>query len=258
MEAVLSHAWRPMTRPAPSVRSNGYHRPRRHGACVIRWSGYGRTVTRLTSPYSPCRERSSSRWTNSDPAWNRDLEITQGEACGDHHGEAAGDEPPALIPDSPPPVTDSEALSDGFMVMSTALNNSYHDCDLVLQAESLVIAKEHIVDEYGPIDFTVGNGCSGGSLSQNQVANAYPGIYQGLITSCTFPDAFSTNMDVVDCDLFLRYWGSPGVANSGLHWTAAQEAAAAGKQSTKVCNSLDRPVSVLSHAAADHGAAIGR
>ena len=176
-------------------------------------------------------------WTNSDPAWNRDLEITQGEACGDHHGEAAGDEPPALIPDSPPPVTDSEALSDGFMVMSTALNNSYHDCDLVLQAESLVIAKEHIVDEYGPIDFTVGNGCSGGSLSQNQVANAYPGIYQGLITSCTFPDAFSTNMDVVDCDLFLRYWGSPGVANSGLHWTAAQEAAAAGKQSTKVCNS---------------------
>jgi hypothetical protein len=123
------------------------------------------------------------------------------------------------------------------MVLSTALNNSYHDCDLVLQAESLVIAKEHIVDEYGPIDFTVGNGCSGGSLSQNQVANAYPGIYQGLITSCTFPDAFSTNMDVVDCDLLLRYWNSSVVASSGLDWTASQEAAAAGKQSTKVCNS---------------------
>ena len=123
------------------------------------------------------------------------------------------------------------------MVMSTALNNSYHDCNLVLQAESLVIAKEHIVDEYGPINFAVGNGCSGGSLSQNQVANAYPGIYQGLITSCTFPDAYSTNMDVVDCDLLLRYQNSPGVANSGLGWTATQEAAVAGKQSTKVCNS---------------------
>jgi len=176
-------------------------------------------------------------WTNADPAWNRDLEITQGEACGEHHGEAAGDEPPALIPDSPPPVTDPEALGEGFMVMSTALNNSYHDCDLVLQAESLVIAKEHIIDEYGPVNFTVGRGCSGGSLSQNQVANAYPGIYQGLITSCTFPDAVSTNMDVVDCDLLLRYWNSPAVAKSGLHWTAAQEAAAVGKQSTKVCNS---------------------
>jgi hypothetical protein len=176
-------------------------------------------------------------WASSDPAWNRDLEITQGEACGDHHGEAAGDEPPALIPDSPPPVTDTEALADGFMVMSTDLNNSYHDCDLVLQAESLVIAKEHIVDEYGPINFTVGNGCSGGSLSQNQVANAFPGIYQGLITSCTFPDAFSTSMDVVDCDLLLRYWNSPGVEESGMRWTAAEEVAAAGKQSTKVCNS---------------------
>jgi hypothetical protein len=63
------------------------------------------------------------------------------------------------------------------------------------------------VDQYGPIDYTFGRGCSGGSLSQNQVANAYPGIYQGLITSCTFPDAGSAEMDVSDCDLFLRYFG---------------------------------------------------
>lgn len=40
-----------------------------------------------------------------------------------------------------------EGLAAGFMVMSTALDNSYHDCNLTLQAESLVIAKEHIVDE---------------------------------------------------------------------------------------------------------------
>lgn len=47
----------------------------------------------------------------------------------------------------PRSVLEPEGLAAGFMVMSTALDNSYHDCNLTLQAESLVIAKEHIVDE---------------------------------------------------------------------------------------------------------------
>jgi len=165
-----------------------------------------------------------------DP-WNHRLEITQGEACGGHHGESTGIVPPSLLDDGPPSVAVPSVLRQGYMVMSTALNNSYHDCNLALQAESLVIAKEHIVDQYGRIDYTFGDGCSGGSLSQNQVANAYPGIYQGLITSCTFPDAASTSMDVSDCDLFLRYFGdNPGYSD-------ALQAAIEGKQSTKVCDS---------------------
>jgi EmrB/QacA subfamily drug resistance transporter len=173
-------------------------------------------------------------WSTATP-WNHRVEITQGGACGAHHGEAQGEVPPALVPDAPPSVMDPKALAAGFVVMSTALDNSYHDCNLALQAESLVIAKEHIIDEYGPISYTIGNGCSGGSLSMYQVANAYPGIYQGIISSCTFPDAASTAMDVSDCALLQRYWSA--ASSTGPAWSPAQQAQVAGSESTKVCDS---------------------
>ena len=76
--------------------------------------------------------------------------------------------------------------------MSTALDNSGHNCDLPLQAESLVMAKEHVVKAYGTLRYTIGTGCSGGSLAQQWIANAYPGVYQGILPTCSFPDAWST------------------------------------------------------------------
>ena len=41
------------------------------------------------------------------------------------------------------------------------------------------MAKEHVIDHYGEIRWTIGSGCSGGSLVQQQVANAYPGPLPG-------------------------------------------------------------------------------
>ncbi len=31
-------------------------------------------------------------------------------------------------------------------------------------------------------------GCSGGAIAQQHIANAYPGIYQGIIVQCSYPD----------------------------------------------------------------------
>ena len=76
--------------------------------------------------------------------------------------------------------------------MSTALDNTGHNCNLPLEAESLVMAKEHVITSYGTIRYTIGTGCSGGSLAQRWIANAYPGVYQGLLPTCSFPDAWST------------------------------------------------------------------
>ena len=42
-----------------------------------------------------------------------------------------------------------------------------------------MMTKEHVIDTYGTVRYTIGSGCSGGSLVQQQVANAYPGLYQG-------------------------------------------------------------------------------
>lgn len=144
------------------------------------------------------------------PQWNRKLLITHGQSCGIDHG--AGTAPDTM---------NELALSRGFMVMSTALNHAGHNCNVVTQAESLVMAKERIVERYGEIRFTIGTGCSGGSLTQQQVANAYPGVYQGILPQCSFPDAWSTGNQLVDYHLTRRYFEQPQRWGPGVVWEPA-------------------------------------
>ncbi|MBV9413114.1 MAG: hypothetical protein JO148_16090, partial [Acidimicrobiia bacterium] len=73
----------------------------------------------------------------------------------------------------------------------------------------IMMAKEHIIDSYGELRYTVGEGCSGGSLAELWMANAYPGLYQGLIATCTFPDADSTAQQILDYALLANYLGVP-------------------------------------------------
>ena len=120
------------------------------------------------------------------------------------------------------------ALSRGFAVLSTALNNAGHNCNLVTQAESMVMAKERLVEQYGDLRYTIGTGCSGGSLTQQQVANAFPGIYQGILPACSFPDAWSTGQQLVDYHLVRGYVENPVKWAPGVAWTPLQIAAVEG------------------------------
>jgi hypothetical protein len=114
------------------------------------------------------------------------------------------------------------ALGKGFMTMSTALDNTGHNCDLPVEAESLVMAKEHAIKSYGTIRYTIGAGCSGGSLAQQWIANAYPGVYQGILPTCSFPDAWSTATQFLDYHLLLAYFLHPSKAGLGVVWTPTQ------------------------------------
>jgi uncharacterized tannase-like protein DUF6351 len=149
--------------------------------------------------------------------WNHKLLINHGASCGiDHQSGSA------------PDVMNDAALSRGFAVMSTALNNAGHNCSLTTQAESMVMAKERLVEEYGEIRYTIGTGCSGGSLTQQQVANAYPGIYQGILPACSFPDSWSTGQQLVDYHLVRLYAEDPSKWGTGVVWTPDQIAAVEG------------------------------
>jgi hypothetical protein len=166
-------------------------------------------ITALFQPGKP--------WSAVAPQrqFDHKLLILHGASCGVDHktgtapattGDAAGD----------------HALGQGFITMSTALDNTGHNCDLPVEAESLVMAKEHVIKSYGTIRYTIGTGCSGGSLAQQWISNAYPGIYQGILPTCSFPDAWSTASQFLDYHILLAYllhnnkWG-PGVA-----WTPNQ------------------------------------
>lgn len=158
-------------------------------------------------------------WTAWDPQpqFDHKLLITHGASCGiDHQSGSA------------PDVIDNTALSRGYAVMSTALDNAGHNCNVVTQAESLVMAKEHLIESYGTLRFTIGTGCSGGSLTQQQVANAYPGIYQGILPQCSFPDAWSTGQQLAAYHLTRGYFENPLVWGTGVVWTPTQVAAVEG------------------------------
>jgi hypothetical protein len=122
------------------------------------------------------------------------------------------------------------ALGKGFLVADAALNVNTHNGNVVVQAESMIMLKEHIVETYGPIRYTFGFGSSGGAIAQYQMANAYPGLYDGIITNASFPDNISTLTEIEDCSLLTNYF-----ANATVPWTDAERAAASGHPSTGVC-----------------------
>lgn len=160
------------------------------------------------------------------PQWNRKVLITHGGSCGTSFtpGSAKLNDFSGTFDDIPlleqSYVT---GLSRGFAVMSTALNNGGHNCDVVLQAESMVMAKERIVEQYGEIRYTLGTGCSGGSITQTTIANAYPGIYQGLITMCAYPDSMTAGLQFADLHLMRKYFENPiSSLQRGVLWIPTQ------------------------------------
>jgi hypothetical protein len=173
-------------------------------------------------------------WAAPQQQWNHKLLITHGASCDVSYQTGTAPSvtsynPADLlglpIPLSALPLGDSAeyALSHGFAVLSTALDNSGHNCDVVTQAESLVIAKEHLIDSYGTVRYTIGSGCSGGSLAQQWIANAYPGIYQGILPTCSFPDTWSSASQVMDYHLLLAYFNnSPGMLWLPTQWAAVE------------------------------------
>jgi hypothetical protein len=161
------------------------------------------------------------RWS-APQAWNHKVYVTHGGGCGMGHDEAPA---PSVMADLP--------LSRGFAVMSTTLEHNQENCNLVVQAESVMMAKEHLIETYGDIRYLFGMGGSGGSMAQLHMANAYPGLYDGVIAGATFPDIPAN--DVLDCVALLRYWENPRTWAPGVVWAEPQQAAAAGLAATTVC-----------------------
>lgn len=161
------------------------------------------------------------------PQWNHKVLITHGGGCGASYapGEPPLEDASGTLDAIPVPLLESsyvEALRRGFAVMSTALANTGHNCNVAHNAESLMMAKERLVEQYGTIRYTIGTGCSGGSVAQHTVANAYPGIYQGLVTTCSYPDVMSPGSQFADYHLMRAYFENPAKWSPGTLWSPNQ------------------------------------
>src|SRR6185295_548443 len=61
----------------------------------------------------------------------------------------------------------------------------------------------------GEIKYTLGNGCSGGSIQQNTAASIFPGLLDGIQPACDFPDSITTGLEVTDCVLLVNFYDGP-------------------------------------------------
>src|SRR3954447_19985219 len=143
--------------------------------------------------------------------FNRRLVLTHGASCDTTYGTGTA-----------PDVMNATFLGHGFVVASHALDNAGHNCNIATEAESLYMTKERVIKHYGPLKWTIGSGCSGGSLVQQQVANAYPGLYQAITPQCSFTDAWSSAMEYEDYYGLLKYFEDPTKWGLGVVWGPTQ------------------------------------
>ncbi|MFS8097436.1 DUF6351 family protein [Lentzea alba] len=157
--------------------------------------------------------------------WNGRLVYTFGGGCngGYHQGNSTGG------------VLNDLMLSQGYAVASSTLNVLDQNCSTMLSAEAAMMVKERFINTYGPVRHTIGWGGSGGAIQQYAIADAYPGIVDGIIPGVSFPDALSVMGVTSDCDLFEHFFTAAG---SGF--TPAQRQAVAGFPSYSTCRSWDQ------------------
>ncbi len=161
-----------------------------------------------------------------DASWNGKLIYTFGGGCnsGYHQGTSTGG------------VLDDLFLSQGYAVASSTLNVLDNNCSTIISAEAAMMVKEHFIDTYGPVQFTIGWGGSGGAIQQYEIADSYPGILDGIIPSISFPDPLTTAGPVTDCRLLDSFFAGP----DGSSFTPAQQTAIAGYNDYTTCVSWDK------------------
>src|SRR5438045_3802534 len=153
-------------------------------------------------------------WTPFAPQrqWNRKVVHTFGASTGQPRRQFRTEQNWA----------DDAALSRGFMVVDNSMTDSLFDANRVYNAEVVMMMKEHIIETYGEIRYTMGNGCSGGSIQQVTAASIFPGLLDGIQPTCTYPDSETTGMEVTDCVLLVNFFNSAAFANSNVGLTQAQ------------------------------------
>jgi hypothetical protein len=161
------------------------------------------------------------------PGWNNRLIYAFGGGCNggwNRQGASVGD------------VLNGDLIRQGYAIASSSLNVFGNNCNEILAAETMSMVKEQFVRTFGPPRFTIGWGCSGGSYQQHQIADNYPGLLDGIIPGCSFPELIaSTIPSLADINLLRRYFAKP----DAVRFTPEQQRAVAGVVTEKVMQNAD-------------------
>jgi hypothetical protein len=70
----------------------------------------------------------------------------------------------------------------------------------------MMMVKEHFIETYGPPQFTIGWGGSGGSYQQIQIADDYPGLLDGIMPMRSFPDLVASTVPAISDARLLKHY----------------------------------------------------
>jgi Tannase-like family of unknown function (DUF6351) len=170
-------------------------------------------------------------WSPANSSWNGRLVYSFGAGCraGYRQGKIIGglQANRRFLEESQ---LSDYALASGYAVASSSLNVFDTNCADVISAETMMMVKEHFIEEFGVPRYTIGSGRSGGSMQQHLIANNYPGLLDGLIPTASFADTFTFVNHVSDCELLERAFD-----RSSLSWTDDQKSAVSGEANWQYC-----------------------
>ena len=156
-----------------------------------------RAIYQIAMLHDPSSDPQPDPWQPS-AGWNGRLIYTFGGGCVNgwyRQGASTGG------------VVDDVMLRQGYAVASSTLNVFGNNCNDLLAAETMMMVKERFIEAYGSPRFTIGWGCSGGSYQNHQIADNYPGLLDGIIPGCSFPDVVSGTIPfITDARLLQRYF----------------------------------------------------
>lgn len=148
--------------------------------------------------------------------WNQRLIYTFGGGCPGgwyRQGNSTGG------------VDNDVMLSRGYAVASASLNVFGNNCNDLLAAETMMMVKERVIESQGLPLFTIGWGCSGGSYQSHQIGDNYPGLLDGIIVGCSFPDVGHAAISAHSFGARLMY---NYFQTTSVPWTKEEQVAASG------------------------------
>ena len=116
------------------------------------------------------------------------------------------------------------ALAGGSLMVTATTTNH------VVQAETSAKIKERFIELFGPPEYTMSMGTSGGSMSQHLIAQSYPGLYNAILPWRSYSDVLTFQTPLNDCSLLVNYF-----EGTDVFWTDIQKREVSGKLTYGFC-----------------------
>ena len=126
-------------------------------------------------------------------------------------------------------ILDNPQLAEGYALFINTLNHPTNSCNAFVAAETTMMGKERFIETFGVPFYTISTGGSGGAYTSLQVADAFPGLIDGVSIRATFPDALSIALAGLDARLLMHYFTVTNPAG----FTEAQQVAVSGYEGLK-------------------------